>query len=281
MLDISGKIDSLTVAIYELIASVAEEKNIKFFVVGATARDLVLYHGFGIKAPLATKDIDLAIQISNWDEFEELKKGLIETGLFTETRIAHTLEYNNLIPIDIVPFGAINEKDSSISWPPDHDVRMNVLGFNDAFNDAISVRLKVKPEIDILVVSPTSLAALKLIAWKDRAPGNTKDAIDLIFIIRNYLDVGNNERLYEEHSDLVDDDFDYVRTGARLLGRDLVNSLEEKTITVLNQILDEQTAENDKYLLVEDMSRGGSSDLFEENLALLKSLRQGIIDITH
>ncbi len=242
---------------------------------------MVFQHGFGIKAPLATKDIDLAIQISNWDEFEELKKGLIDNGQFTETRIAHTLEYNNLIPIDIVPFGEINEKDSSISWPPDHDIQMNVLGFDDAFNDAMLVRLKAKPELDILVVSPTSLVALKLIAWKDRAPANTKDAIDLIFIIRNYLDIGNNERLFEEHPDLVDDDFDYVRTGARLLGRDLVNSLEERTITALNQILDEQTIENDKYLLVEDMSRDGSDKLFEENLTLLKSLRQGIIDVTN
>jgi len=73
LLDISGKIDVFTVAIYEQIVSVAESQNIKFFIVGATARDLVLHHGFGIEARRATKDIDLAVQVASWDEFQALK----------------------------------------------------------------------------------------------------------------------------------------------------------------------------------------------------------------
>ncbi len=65
LLNISGKIDPQTVAIYELVASVAESRSIKFFVVGATARDLILQHGFGIEARRATRDIDLAVQVKN------------------------------------------------------------------------------------------------------------------------------------------------------------------------------------------------------------------------
>ena len=97
LLDISGKIDQQTVAIYELIASVAEAKNIKFFVVGATARDLVLHHGFGIEVRRATRDIDLAVQVPNWDEFEALKMELIDTGSFIETRMMQRLQYQETI----------------------------------------------------------------------------------------------------------------------------------------------------------------------------------------
>ncbi len=278
LLNISGKIDQQTVVIYELVASVAESRNIKFFIIGATARDLVLQHGFGIKARRATRDIDLAVQVTDWDEYEALKKGLVETGQFVETRMTSRLKYQESIPVDIIPFGAIKEADGTICWPPDYQVRMNILGFEDAYKDAMPVRLRAVPPLEILVASSPSLTALKIIAWKERAPGNTRDAIDLIFIIRNYLDAGNNERLYAEHQDLVDENFDYIRTGARLLGRDIANALGAETIAVLKKIPAEQTAEGDRYPLVEDMASGAASDQFDENLDLLKVLKQGITD---
>ncbi|NOZ09512.1 MAG: hypothetical protein GXP09_00470 [Gammaproteobacteria bacterium] len=280
MLDISGKIDQQTVAIFGLIASVSEARNLKFFVVGATARDLVLQHGFGIEARRATRDIDLAVQVSNWDEFEALKMGLIKTGSFAKTRMTQRLQYQETMPVDIVPFGAIKEADGTISWPPKHVIRMNILGFEDAYQDAMQIRLSLEPSLEILVASPSSLAALKLLAWNDRAPANTRDAIDLNFITRNYLDAGNNERLHDEHADLLDDDFDYVVTGARLLGRDIANILGVESITVLKKILKEQTREADRYPLVEDMTRAGAGDQFEENLELLKAFKQGVTDIT-
>ncbi len=279
LLDISEKIDPLTVAIYEVIASVMNEVNLDFIVVGATARDFVLQHGFGIESKRGTLDVDLAIQVSNWGEFEELKKRLIQTGKFEETGAAQKLKYMGRLPIDLIPFGSIEEVDGSISWPPDHEVRMNIIGFEDAYNDAMLVRLKTDPVLDVLVASPPSLTALKLISWKDRAPGNTRDAIDLIFIIRSYLDIGNNERLHEEHPELIDEDFDYIRTGARLLGRDIANVLIGEAIERFKHILEEQTAEGDKYPLVEDMTGRGSREDFDENLALLKSLKQGILDV--
>jgi len=183
LLNISGKLDPFTVAIYEQIATLAESQKIQFFIIGATARDLILRHGYGIEARRATKDIDLAVHVANWDEFQALKNNLIETGQFAETKMTQRLMYQESIPVDIVPYGSIKEADDSIAWPPDHDIRMCILGFEDAYNDAMHVRLRAKPELDVLVASPTSLAALKLLSWKERAPENTKDATDLIFII--------------------------------------------------------------------------------------------------
>ena len=279
MLNISGKLDPLIVAIYEQIAAIVESQKIKYFIIGATARDLILHYGYGIEVRRATKDIDIAIHVANWDEFQALKSRLIETGQFVETKMTQRLMYQKSIPVDILPFGSIKEADGSIGWPPDHDVRMNILGFDDAYRDAIPIRLKAEPVLNVLVASPRSLAALKLISWKDRAPENTKDAIDLNFIIQNYLDIGNHERLQDEHSDLVVEDFDYVCAGARLLGRDIAKVLSKQAIIEVKRILEAQTMEGDRYPLVEDMSRGESSAVFQENLRRLKFLKQGVLDI--
>jgi predicted nucleotidyltransferase len=58
LLDLSGKIDDLTGGLFVAIASVATSLGIPFFVVGATARDMILSYGYGIQTIRATYDID-------------------------------------------------------------------------------------------------------------------------------------------------------------------------------------------------------------------------------
>jgi predicted nucleotidyltransferase len=66
----------------------------------------------------------------------------------------------------------------------------------------------------------------------------TRDAIDLGYLVRDYLDLGNVERIYNKHTDLVEvDEFDYQIAGARLLGRDLAQICDRKTRQLLVQIL--------------------------------------------
>lgn len=60
-LDLSGKIDGFTVELFATIANVAASDGISFFVVGATARDIILQYGYGIETIRATNDIDLAL----------------------------------------------------------------------------------------------------------------------------------------------------------------------------------------------------------------------------
>jgi predicted nucleotidyltransferase len=45
--------------------------------------------------------------------------------------------------------------------------------------------------------------------------------VDLLLILKNYLDAGNQQRLYDEAAHLLDDgNFDYERAGAWLAGHD-------------------------------------------------------------
>ena len=125
LLNISGKISDPIVSIYALITQIAKQNNVPFFVIGATARDIIFEYAYGIKAPRGTRDIDLAVQIASWQEFQQLQNQLIATGQFSSTKMAQRLLYQNEIPVDIVPFGAINHE-GSIAWPPENSIKMSV-----------------------------------------------------------------------------------------------------------------------------------------------------------
>lgn len=290
MIDISAKIDSVISDIYSRINTICNANGIRFFVVGASARDMVLYYAYGIEIKRGTEDIDLGIRVSDWGELERLKAGLFASGYFRATsedqRIKYAPSESEVIPIDIIPFGPIADSSHEVSWPPDHRMQMNVIGFDDVYESALSVRITSDPELDILVASPAGVAALKVFAWVDRspgakrAPGDTRDAIDLAFLMRVYFDAGKFNALPAEDTDLLDDeDFEYTQSSARLLGRDTVRLLRPEIGQRLVAILEEQVAEQERYRLVEDMSSSQFSGSFEDNFQLLTSFTRGATEV--
>lgn len=276
LLNLSPKIDSLFLTIFESLDAAASAVGIPYFIVGATARDMILSMGYGIEISRATADIDLGINVSSWDEFNQLKEALTNTGRFSEHRARQRLIYDNSIPVDIVPFGAISNADGNIRWPPDQDEVMNIVGFEDAFKLAQPVRLREEPPLDINFASPLGLAVMKLIAWADRNTAGNKDAIDLATVLRTYLDAGNRERLYNDHPDLLTEDFDYVLAGAELLGRDIASSVSSPTKRLIIEILRQETNVDSQSRLAEDMSRRPSTITFQQNYAMLLSMKKGI-----
>jgi hypothetical protein len=64
-IDLSNKVEAFIVEALESILKIAEVLDIPFFVVGATARDVILVHAFGIKPTRATKDVDIGVQVGN------------------------------------------------------------------------------------------------------------------------------------------------------------------------------------------------------------------------
>jgi len=280
LLDLSGKIDDFTVGLFETIAEVAESLSVPFFVVGAMARDIILSKSYGIEIGRATQDIDLGVQVQDWSEYEQLKAGLVTTGKFgLDKKQAQRLLYEELFPIYVIPFGAIAEPDDYLSWPPEHDQTMTTLGFGEAYHNSITVRMREDPVLDIQFVSLAGLALLKIISWNDNKLRRGKDAYDLLLLMRTYLDAGNQERLWNEEEDLVGEDFDYVRAGSILLGRDIATILSPDIKEAVVKILDKETGEQNKYRLVENMmDRGAESSDFEEALQLLEDLKAGILE---
>lgn len=283
LLDLSGKIKNPILEILETISCVATPLNIPFFVVGATVRDAILHNGYGIEIIRATEDLDLGVMVKDWDKFTQLKEAIIGAGTFDKGREPQRFFYRGNFPVDIVPFGQISKPKDTIEWPGFEGRKMSTLGFKESFDNSILVRLRTAPDFEIRFASLAGLAAMKLISWKDKYPARNRDAKDLKFIMRNYIEAGNFERVYDgEDSDILDGDAaDYELMSARLLGRDVATIITSESKKYILTILNEETGEQDNCKLAVDMRRGPSyiSNDIDANLNLLEAFKKGFLDI--
>lgn len=284
LLDLSGKIDPLTIELFETIKRLADSRGIKFFVVGASARDMILEYGYGIQTKRATMDIDLGVQVSNWGQYEKLIQGLIDTANFEQDRQEQRLKFKNILLMDVIPFGEIAEPEHSFNWPSEDGNEMNTLGFSESFEDAILARLRNSPVLEIKLTSLAGLAIMKIIAWYDN-PARGRDAQDLSLILHNYLYAGNEERIFDEENDIFDkikkNPGDYHNNaGARLLGRDIAKIATPESKKKIIEILKKETGNKERYKLVEAMASTyiKSGHDFEDNIELLEQVKFGILD---
>lgn len=199
----------------------------KPLLVGAMARDLLLYYAYEIPVSRATEDVDLGFAVADWEDFAALRAALVASTYFeADKRVVHKIHHRQRRQVDLIPFGGLERPDGSIAWPPRGDEAMTVLGYREALASAIDVRL---PEGQrVLVVSLPMLAVLKVIAWSERhATAPRRDAADLLLILKNYLDAGHQQRLYDEAPHLLDNsNFDYERAGAWLAGQDAATAIQ-------------------------------------------------------
>ena len=280
MLDLSARDDLRWLA--RLLADVRNAvPSTEPLLVGALARDLLLHYGHGIAITRATEDVDLALAIENWDEFDSVRSALLSTGKFAPYSGAiHKLRYREQCWIDLVPFGAVERPDGIIAWPPAGEEVMRVLGYKEANATAIHVTL---PESQVVrVVSLPMLAVLKVLVWKDRqAYAPRKDALDLALILHNYLDAGNTDRLYRDMAHLLTADFDFEKTGAWLAGRDartLVQQNSDQADAMIRSIAEVVLPEIDlagRLTLVAEMSAPDP----ESALQLLVAFHRGLTGI--
>ena len=275
LIDISGKLDNSYIAAIKEIKKIADSLKIPFFIIGALARDIIMEYFYEIKAPRMTMDIDLGIRVSSWNQFDQLINTLELSGDFKKLKERHRVIYKDII-IDIVPFGSISDKNEKISWPPGNEVVMSVIGFNEVYNNSTLVRLQNNPIFDVKIPTLPGLAILKLIAWKDNYPNRSKDAEDLLFIMKNYESAGISDKLYETELQLLEsEDFDIQIAGIVLLGKEMSKICKNKTIEYLRKIIDEETSENSNYNLIKDMLLTKRGD-FNRILFLLRKLKDGI-----
>jgi predicted nucleotidyltransferase len=67
-------IDPVTLNILELIDKLLRAAKIPYMLVGAAARDLLLYHVFGHTVTRATYDLDFAVLVDSWEQFAIVKQ---------------------------------------------------------------------------------------------------------------------------------------------------------------------------------------------------------------
>ena len=271
-------VDPLTLAVLEVVASVAGKLDLPWFVAGAMVRNIVLTGVFGLDSGRATRDIDLAVAVADWEQFVELKRQLLSTGHFQEIKgVPHKLNYkraadNSGYPFDIIPFGGVEGKSQSITWPPDMNEIMSVAGYKEAY--ATAVEVEVQPGLIARVASLPGLAVLKIFVWHDRGREDPRDAIDLATLFRRYADAGNMERLYGSAISVLQDvDYQLQLAGPRLLGCDVRATFSASTVERAREII----SKNEDRLIT-DIARGllNANESVAEAELLLEQFRAGL-----
>jgi predicted nucleotidyltransferase len=244
------------------VAMHARALDIPFFVLGATARDIIFGVLYDIPTPRATLDIDLALRVRDWDQYTRLRTRMIGTGDYEEDRHQHQrLLHVNGALIDLVPFGPLESPAGIIAWPPEQDVMMQTAGFEEALASAIELVVGEDPECSIRVCTPAALAAMKLIAWHEKYPARKKDAQDLLFLMKEYVHAGNEGRLYADEKELFAAvNFSFEDASPMLLGRDMRKVVTTTTRNALLRILRAETADDSQFRLLSDMTTAGLRD---------------------
>ena len=277
--DISAKIDQATVELLTAVDAVLKDIGVSFFLVGARARDIVLTSIFNIPIVRATLDYDFAVSIADWNKYEEIVDSFVQTGTFQrDPHVAHRLIHGKIGKVDFVPFGRIRNPDGEVRWPPDFLTVFKTSGFQEAYDTAITVRLRAVPPLDFKVCSPAGLAILKVLAWSGRMDplDKRKDAEDLGTIMYHYADIIGVDGV---DADLMGDDFDYELAGARMLGRHIAKIAHPDTFGRLLHILLPETG-SDGYRLAQDLisviAYEDDPAAFGKAMRLLQAMVQGL-----
>jgi predicted nucleotidyltransferase len=277
LLNISAKIEPSLVDLCAIVADCATQLQIPYLIVGASARDMVLHYGYGSRVQRATADIDFALQVPSWDGFATLRKELIRNN-FSETNTAHRLIGPNNWPIDIVPFGGVADENANIQWPPSGDFVMNVLGFQEALNNANTVRLCDTPTLDMPVASPEGMTILKLIAWTDRAADlRKKDAKDIAHLLTTYENIpAISDQLYSEATLMELYGWDITLASAHQLGINVKQIILPQTHSVISAVLNKQHPKFTIEKLTNEMCENFSQ--YSRNEALINAFRAGLLN---
>ena len=105
-------VNPVLLEILSTIQRVTGEIGCDYLLVGATARDILMTHVFGLDTRRATHDVDFAIALDHWERFHALKAALMATGSFVpaadKVHLLHykPTEHGNAFPLDLIPFGA-------------------------------------------------------------------------------------------------------------------------------------------------------------------------------
>lgn len=275
LLNISGKIDPRIIGVFESVHRVLDALALPYVVVGASARDLVLHHGYGAAIQRATEDVDFAIEVADWQVFDVLKNTLAERG-FQPTDAPHQLISPTAMMVDIVPFGDVEDEHASISWPPTGETKMNMLGFKEACDHAQRVRIQDKPTLDIPVATPEGMALLKIISWTDRARDlRSKDAKDIGYLLSSYESIPEvNDTLYADTKIMETYGWDITQAAACLLGQRARHIAKLNTAQMIKALESKETGGLNLDLLSEEMCTQIENE-FKRKQELLSAFIEG------
>lgn len=242
----------------------------EFYVIGATARDIILKQVVGSESKRRTMDLDIAIAIPNWETFAEVQDVLVADG-FEKSRDFKQRFYYREYELDIVPYGNVAKDNDIIYWPPEEDIAMSVKGFDEVLSNSITV--SIDNEFSVKIASLHGLFVLKLDAWVDRNLETSKDAEDMSYILQNYF-MANIDRGI--HSEVYDwEDFQVYVAGAYWIAFDIANLLKKEHLTYYIDIIKGELKKEEESRLINQIVENTRS----LNYDTIRKAWQMIVDV--
>ncbi|MBI3777293.1 MAG: nucleotidyl transferase AbiEii/AbiGii toxin family protein [Gammaproteobacteria bacterium] len=251
--------------------------NIKWMVTGAAGRVLLLESVYGLPHGRATEDVDLGVMVANWAQYQALVERLChDMDFHPDPKQRQRLRFHQDGILDLIPFGGIESSDRTIRWPPDNDFAMSVMGFREAYAEAVEVRAG---GIVVPVVNPAGLMLLKLVAWSQRRHTQPKkDAADIAYLLRHYSAIETEKTLFDHYfATVAAVDFDMDLPAARVLVQKLASMAAQDTQTYFLDLFDKELKEKTDSALVCDIAEHMTAG--EERVChLLENLAAGFVE---
>ncbi len=229
-------------AAFKALIETFEASGVHHYLIGGQARDLLLSQK-NIKPISVTPDIDFAVMVQDFGQFNGLRKALFGVG-FEQTKLPYRLLWpSTRTMIDLLPFGEIANEDVVHFPPPEFD--LSVLGFHEISDQLQRYYIDEKRTLSIPIAPLHGIFLLKVISWDDRPEIRGKDLRDLQQILENYWGFYENEA-YDEHWDIFEIEVENIEAyGARILGRHLArplsksNTLKSRVVGILQKQTDQ------------------------------------------
>lgn len=206
--------------IFDTLERCFEELHIDYYLIGALARQ-IWYEKEGMEFR-TTKDVDYAVLIGSTEEYQAVRRYLIDMEKFSEYKgNAFALISPDGIQVDILPFGE-TETDGEVTFSGQGMTNIKVDGMQEVYqHGTVSVTLETGNTFKVATL--TAIALLKFIAYDDRPDQRQKDVIDIANIARHFFNL-HEELIYEQHSDLFDEEkgYQFESIGPMVLGREIM-----------------------------------------------------------
>lgn len=270
-----ARLDARTRKLIVAVATAADALAVKWMVTGAAGRVLLLESVYGLPHGRATADVDLGVMVASWDQYRALVERLCDDSAFQpDPKQRQRLTFRGEGLLDLVPFGDIELNDRTIRWPPENDFSMSVMGFREAYADAVEVDVG---GVIVPVVSPVGLMLLKLVVWTQRRYTQPKkDAADIAYLVRHYGAIVTEKVLFDLYGDAIEAaGFDLEKAACWVLGRKMAEAAMKDTRAFVLKTLNSELLEETDSVLVREIAGNLPGADEERAYDLIESLRAG------
>ncbi len=264
--------------VYKILEEIFTSHNIKYYLIGANARDVQLYKA-GLNPARNTADIDFAVMVPDFEKYDVLFDELCSRG-FKKTNESYRLIYDKTNTIlDLLPYGEI-EQNFTVNFDA-RDISLSVLGFKEVGEQAEEIIIE-EAGFSLPTSPVVGLIILKLVSWNDKKD-RIKDLEDISLLINSGWEFYEAEA-YENHLDLFDDDnFEMTTAAARIIGRKMkpILASNKKLHQTIMGILDEAILEKPKANTTEVILALNMKKSLQEVQVILNEIKKGIEEATN